>query len=210
MIQYFDDGDLACFNGYSFRKDKKTGYFLSSKKIGKSRVRLHVYVWEYYNGKIPSGYHVHHLDEDKNNNEPENLTIMLAEEHITLHGAELYESVKEARRNNVIENAMPKAKIWHSTEEGRKWHSEHAKQTQQNAKINKYICDYCGNEFETKNIYGDKQNKFCSNKCKAAHRRKSGVDDIKKICTVCEGEYIANKYQNTKRCSLCRNKKHRA
>lgn len=32
MIEYFDNGDVAVFDGYTFRRDKKTGYFLSAKK----------------------------------------------------------------------------------------------------------------------------------------------------------------------------------
>lgn len=44
MVQYFENGDLAFFNGVYFRRDKKTGYFLSSTK---PRKRLHVYVWEF-------------------------------------------------------------------------------------------------------------------------------------------------------------------
>lgn len=38
MVQYVDDGDLACFDGLSFRRDKKTGYFLNAK----THKRLHV------------------------------------------------------------------------------------------------------------------------------------------------------------------------
>lgn len=209
MIQYLDNGDLACFNGYSFRKDKKTGYFLSSKKIGSKRKRLHVYVWEYYNGKVPAGYHVHHIDGDKNNNEIENLTIIKSVDHAELHGSILDDETREKRRKNVIQNAMPKAKEWHSSDEGKKWHSEHAKRTQQNIQTRTYVCTFCGNNFETKRKYGETENTFCSNKCKAAHRRKMGYDDIIKICEICGGEYTANKYQKTKWCPLCRDKKHR-
>ena len=55
------------FNGKMFTRDEDTGYYLcSSKSADGSRKRMHVYVWEYYNGFVPSGYHVHHKDEDKN------------------------------------------------------------------------------------------------------------------------------------------------
>ena len=75
MVQYVDDGDLACFDGLSFRRDKRTGYFLNAK----THKRLHVYVWEYYNGsEVPKGYHVHHKDFNKGNNEIENLVLMSA------------------------------------------------------------------------------------------------------------------------------------
>ena len=41
----YKDG-YAYVDGYKFRKDTKTGYYLSTKKIGVSRLRLHVYVWK--------------------------------------------------------------------------------------------------------------------------------------------------------------------
>ena len=51
------------FDGRKFTRDEKTGYYLCSTKdlIG-SRKRMHVYVWEYYNGLVPEGYHIHHID----------------------------------------------------------------------------------------------------------------------------------------------------
>jgi hypothetical protein len=29
-VQYFENGDLAVFNGLKYRRDKKTGYYLNS------------------------------------------------------------------------------------------------------------------------------------------------------------------------------------
>ena len=209
MVLYFDDYDLACFDGYSFRRDKKTGYYLSSKKIDGRRKRLHVYVWEKYNGKVPKGYAVHHIDEDKRNNEPSNLTIITKKEHAVLHGETKSEEQRERMAENVVLYAMPKAKEWHGTEEGHKWHSEHGKEVMDNRPSVKYVCTYCGNEFETKHLYGKGSNTFCSNKCKAAYRRESGVDDVVKICEKCGGEYVANKYQKTKYCERCKHRRGR-
>ena len=47
MIEYHDD--IAEIDGISFRKDKKSGYYLSSKAIHGKRTRLHIYIWEKYN-----------------------------------------------------------------------------------------------------------------------------------------------------------------
>ena len=68
----------------------------------------------------------------------------------------------------------------------------------------RFVCEYCNKEFVNTQI----NSRFCSNKCKSAWRRKSGIDDITKICFKCGKEYIANKYQKTKYCPLCKNKKH--
>ena len=43
--------------------------------------RLHVAVWKYHNGDIPKGYHIHHIDEDRTNNQIENLTQVEASWH---------------------------------------------------------------------------------------------------------------------------------
>ena len=205
MVQYFDNGDLACFDGLSFRRDKRTGYFLNST-IHK---RLHVYVWEHYNGEVPKGYHIHHKDHDKNNNEIENLVLLSAHEHQTLHGNSWSEERKEWARQNLINNARPKASEWHGSEDGKKWHSGHAKEVWANIKPNKYVCSNCGKEFETINVYGENQNHFCTNACKSAYRRKMGFDNVTKVCEICGGEYVADKYQKTKRCPSCRRCKNR-
>ena len=201
MVQYFENGDLACFDGLSFRRDKRTGYFLNAK----THKRLHVYVWEYYNGgEVPKGYHIHHKDNDKNNNEIENLVLLSAHEHQTLHGNSWSEERKEWARQNLIDNARPKASEWHGSEEGKKWHSEHAKKVFGNLPFKTFVCTYCGQVFQSRKTMKEGQNRFCSGKCSAAYRRKSGVDDIVKICERCGGEYVANKYQKTKRCPSCR------
>lgn len=208
-IEYLEDGDLAIYNGYSFRRDKKTGYYLSSKKIGDKRKRLHVYVYECEKGKIPKGYDIHHLDADKTNNNIDNLEILTKSAHEKKHGTMLSESDREFRRTNVVANAMPKAKEWHSTQEGKEWHSKHAKEVYNNLPLNKYICTYCKSEFETKNIYPTDSNRFCSNKCKSAFRRASGVDNEERICEYCGEKYIINKYRKIKYCEKHRNKKDR-
>ena len=204
MIQYFDDYDLACIDGHSFRRDKKTGYYLSSKKIDGKRKRLHVYVWEKHNGKVPKGMSVHHVDGDKTNNDISNFALLTNEEHTRLHGSKLDVQVRKRRAEAVVENAMPKAKAWHSSDEGKAWHSKHGSETMANAKEHEYKCTQCGQLFTSRHAYGANQNRFCSGKCKTAHRRAAGSDNVVKICEKCGGEYTANKYQNTKYCDKCR------
>ena len=206
MIQYFDNGDLACVDGFSFRRDKKSGYFLSSRKINGKRCRLHVYIWEKENGPVPDGYEVHHVDKNKNNNELDNLQLLTTEEHRKIH-AVLSEERKEELRKILLENATPAAAEWHGSEDGRKWHSEHAKETWRNAAEKEYICSYCGKTFLSRRTYGMNENRFCCNNCKSAFRRKSGVDNVEKICKECGKIYVENKYRKTEKCPCCRCKK---
>lgn len=200
MIEYTQGGDLAVYNGLKYRRDKHTGYYLNAK----THKRLHVAVYENEVGAIPKGYHVHHVDHDKNNNAPENLRAIAPAEHEILHGKELTSEQREAKRQNVRENATPAAAGWHGTETGREFHSALAKSTWENREPEKAVCTFCGTEFMTKDWMHRNRNRFCSNKCKTAFRRASGVDDVTKICERCGHEYRANKYQQTKYCPDCK------
>lgn len=207
MIEYFDNYEIAIVDGYRFRRDKKTGYFLSSQKIGGKRKRLHVYIWEREYGNVPKGYHVHHKDHDKNNNDANNLELLSKSRHAEVHGRELSDEERCKRGERVVKYGMPKAKAWHGSKEGYEWHSKHAKETMSKRVQITYECSNCGKEFQSLHKYGALQNHFCSNNCKAAYRRRSGVDNITKICVKCGREYVGNKYQKTKYCKDCQDSK---
>ena len=65
---------------YSLRDN---GYFA---RTSGSRSYLHRDVYEKEFGPIPEGYDVHHVDEDKRNNSPDNLAIHTQAEHSSRHG----------------------------------------------------------------------------------------------------------------------------
>src|SRR5690625_2719938 len=121
----YKDG-YAYVDGYKFRRDVDSGYYLATRNIGSSRKRLHVYMWEKYNGEIPKGYEIHHKDEDKDNNEIENLMCMTRKEHLRWHAENVPESRLEKWRKNLDKYARPKAAEWHRSEEGRAWHRSQA------------------------------------------------------------------------------------
>lgn len=194
-VQY--DGDLAFVDGYKFRKDKKSGYYLSSKKIGTSRIRLHRYMWEKYCGEIPKGYEVHHKDEDKDNNEISNLELLTKKKHLLWHGENTPVEVRYKQMDN-LEIARDKAIDWHKSEEGRQWHSEMAKSVWKERKPIKYMCKNCDKTFES---LKNNNAKFCSSTCRTAFRVKSGVDNEIRNCIVCGDEFSINKYRKTKTCS---------
>lgn len=205
VIKYIENGNVAIYNGYKFRRDSNTGYYLSSRRIGGKRKRLHVYVWENEHGEIPDGYHVHHKDEDKRNNDISNLALLPRGKHAGLHANEYAEANRDEMIKNLQENAIPASKEWHASKAGHEWHKEHYERMKEKLHVEKtFVCEHCGKEFTSTQT----KSRFCSNNCKSAARRKSGVDDVTKTCSKCGKEYTANKYQKTKYCPLCKGEKH--
>lgn len=173
-------------------------FYLCSTYFQRQGKRLHVAVWEYHNGKVLKGYHVHHIDEDRTNNQIENLCLMPAGMHASFHNSAEKRGDYQQKH---IKDMQTLAAEWHGSDAGRQWHSEHAKQTWENAMPIKYICTECGKEFETRNHYGPEENHFCSNNCKAAYRRHSGADDVDRVCAYCGKIFRVNRYSKTKCCS---------
>ena len=183
------------YNGLKFCRDEKTGYYLNST----IRKRLHRYVWEQEVGQIPKGCHIHHLNGDKSDNRIENLAILTASGHQRLHGQEIER--KEIHRK-LIEKARPLAVAWHKSEAGRAWHSKHAKGSTQPR--TEKTCPVCGKLFQ-----GTKLQKFCSNACKAKHRRDIGADNVPMVCEVCGKTFMGSRFKTQKTCSVeCRSIAH--
>lgn len=193
------ENDYAIVDSLRFRKDKKTGYYLSTYINGK-RYRLHRYLYEKYKGNIPKGYEVHHKDHNKDNNNLNNLVLLSTKEHKLLHGRELTKEQRKFYKNNLNEKARPKAIEWHKSEEAKEWHKEQYKKTLGNRKPQKLICEQCGKEYE---VINNGTNRFCSNKCKSAWRRESGIDNETRKCIICGEEYICNKYSKKAKCDNC-------
>lgn len=200
MVQYLDGGKYAILNGMRFCRDDKTGYYLNSN----TSTRLHRSVWESVNGPIPAGYEIHHIDHDKSNNEIENLAMLTVEDHHKIHADEMTEEHRDKLRQNLIDTARPKASEWHGSESGREWHKGHYDRMKDKLhQKGAFVCDYCGEEYVAE-ITG--KNRFCSNACKSAYRRKFGIDNEKRVCVVCGAEFETNKYSKAKTCSRrCRN-----
>ena len=51
--------------------------------MGRDRIYRKIYVEAH--GPVPKGYHIHHIDGDRNNNDIENLIAVTPEEHHRLH-----------------------------------------------------------------------------------------------------------------------------
>ena len=78
--QCFQKGERnSRFKGGHKRKD---GYIILS--IDGKKILEHRYIWEKHNGKIPKGYDVHHKNEIKDDNRPENLELIRKTYHRSL------------------------------------------------------------------------------------------------------------------------------
>lgn len=185
------------FNGYRFTRGKDGTYY----RCAKLKKRMHTYVWEYYNGPVPKGYDIHHIDFDRSNNDISNLQCLPRAEHKRLHSELLTNEAREWRRNNLNINARPKAIEWHKSEDGSKWHSEHIRQQHESGAFKKtLICTNCGKDYIGE-VNTNGGNTFCSNACKSAYRRKIGADNIEKVCPICNTTFSTNKYRSSVTCS---------
>lgn len=179
------------FNGLKFYLDKKTGYWISTSH---PRKRMHVIVWEYYKGKVPKGFHIHHKDENKRNNDISNLDLISKHDHAILHMTE----ERKERSRKIAANIRHLTKQWHSSEEGKKWHTEHGILGWENRQPFAIICKQCNKNFSTK-LY---HQLFCSNACRSAYRRAKKIDNIDEICNFCGKKFRKNKYAKVKTCSM--------
>lgn len=207
-VSYSTDKKNAFVDGIRFTRDDASGHYLSSRNTYEGhRERLHMYMWRTRNGEIPAGMQVHHVDEDKGNNEVENLALLDSVEHHRLRGEPLSDEERDRRRRNLIENAIPKAAEWHRSEEGRAWHRAHGGDAWKDRVAERYVCTMCGATFESRRRYGDNQNKFCSNRCKSAFRRMMGYDNVERTCSICGNTFTTNKYSKATRCKDCAHKR---
>lgn len=192
--RYRDYPKHITFDGLNFYRDDKFGYYRHCFSKG-NPIFLHRYVWEFYNGKIPEGYEIHHKDWNKSNNDISNLEMLTEVEHHKIHNENPTERQIEFRRKN-RDRFLKKASEWHRSEEGRKWHSEHGKKCAAKcvkAKLTTIICKQCGDS-----VIRQSGAEFCSNACKAKWRRDNHIDDIDVPCSLCGKTFKRNKNQLNK------------
>lgn len=175
--------EIIEFNGIKYKLMGSRKYYLSQSNTNAGRKNpkgLHVAIWEFYNKReVPKGYHIHHKDGNTFNNDISNLECVSAREHLSKEGKKNWE--KPEYREKVLKNlekGQEKAKEWHKSEEGRKWHREHAKTSILSAPKYKHICEECGREYlSTRKI----KTRFCCEKCgtkfrnREAWRKKKGL-----------------------------------
>ncbi len=89
-------------------------------------IHAHRWVWINHYGAIPEGMDIHHIDEDKSNNEIENLQMLSRSEHLKLHWRD--ENLRKERRI-LLNEIRPKVHAWLRSDEGRKVQSEASKKS---------------------------------------------------------------------------------
>lgn len=173
-------------------------FYLCGSYFQRKGKRLHVAVWKKHNGYIPHGYHVHHIDGNRSNNDISNLELVLGSIHLSRHG-----SAPERKEYNQqhIKDMRGLASEWHKSDEGRQWHSEQGKKNWQKREAQQHVCMCCGRAFESKYVYGENVNVFCGNACKSEYRRQQGLDNVERTCEYCGKTFVINKYAKAKCCS---------
>lgn len=63
---------------------RKDGYYQITSGPNKGKL-LHRLIYEKHYGTIPEGFHIHHMDNDKENNAPNNLRLLSKSNHHHLH-----------------------------------------------------------------------------------------------------------------------------
>lgn len=198
----FENGKrYADFDGIRYWLREKQGYYYSgSKAIGvKNTMMLHRMVFIKHYGEIKRGYHIHHIDGNKDNNEIENLICLSHTEHQKLHAYNWTIERLQQARENLQTNARPKADLWHGSEVGKEWHKKHYEAMKD--KLHKktlHICVVCGKEYYTNR---KDSAKCCSNACRAKERRMSGKDNEMRECVICGKMFETNRFTKKKTCS---------
>lgn len=155
---------VQSFVGIKFYRDKN-GYF-------KSNAAIHQLVCVYFNGEIPEGYEIHHIDSNKSNNEPENLLCLSKAEHTALHAT--FPVTKEytclyCGKTFVHENAGGIHKFC-SRSCRSAWNYRNVQEER--------VCVICGEKFMAPKY---KSKKCCSSRCAGvlASQTKQPSDEIK-------------------------------
>src|SRR3990167_5534805 len=127
-------------------------------------VALHRQIWIDNHGTIQKGYVIHHKDSNPLNNSLSNLECIQESIHMSNHAKEP-KNIEKAKIN-LQKFAIPKAKEWHSSEEGLKWHKEHVKVSLAKIHYKEYECTWCKKKYLSKKT----NTTFCSARCYEKHR----------------------------------------
>jgi hypothetical protein len=183
------------YNSYR-RKDGTWDYFRHSTSQNRSTY-LHRDMWEDAFGPIPEGCEIHHKDFNRSHNWLGNFECLTVAEHDAIKHPRTKKQI--ARQLEHLEKIRPLTKAWHASKEGRAKHREIGALTYRDFVPTAKPCAQCSTTFLPRKI--GNQDRFCSNACKSAWRRDSGVDNVERICPECSAKFTVSKYSDKKCCS---------
>lgn len=180
------------FLGIAYYKNED-GYYVRGKRL------LHREVWKFFNGSIPKGHIIHHIDLNKGNNRIENLQCLTKAAHAKIH-ADLA-GTKPPLHKEVTRRCDYCGKIFTVRQKDGKNHfcsdactSAYKYRCAENQETR--LCAHCGKEFV---INKNHKAKCCSKSC--AQRLRFKGHSFKKICPVCQREFETIASQNNVCCS---------
>lgn len=188
--------DVIVFDGREYIRYPKSKRWADRNYYRSSGRSLHRDMWVSFHGSIPEGYHVHHKDGNPLNNTIDNLECLSSHDHQSNHEYTKSEEYKARRREN-MDRQRPKTKEWHASPEGLAWHAKNGERAWKVRKEHSFKCGQCESLFVTK----DTKAQYCSNNCKSAARRASGIDNETRSCVVCDTLFVVNRYEGTSCCS---------
>lgn len=188
------------WNGRKYRRYPQSRHEASRRYFQRTfaggSALLHRDVWAFHHGPIADGMEVHHVDGDPGNNDIGNLELVTRAEHVARHPWAI-ERVERQREH--LERIRPLTKEWHGSEAGRDEHRRIGALSYAGFKPKRKRCDQCREWFTPAKI--GSVDRFCSNKCKSAWRRASGVDDEQRQCAHCGVVFACNRYRKQRACS---------
>ena len=193
--------EVQWYGGHSWRRypeasgSSDRNYFRRSISYG-NPLYLHRVVWEDANGPVPARHHIHHRDTNPSNNALENLECLSPTEHKLRHPEQ--PELREWRLEHLA-RIRPSAAAWHGTPEGLAEHKRIGALSYVGFKPEPKPCAQCTTIFMPRKI--GNQDLFCSNACKSASRRDSGVDDEDRICGGCDKVFRCSRYDRKRVCS---------
>ena len=171
------------FAGYRFYKNKHGKFFCA--------ISIHRFIWQYFNGEIPEGYDVHHIDRNQYNNDIANLQLLTKAEHNKIHKA--IKSKRKPDKKSTFTCAVCGCEYEAVSRGNNTYCSIKCKKIAERERATKIkICEICGKEFSTSD-----DARFCSKKCVGEYLKKQET----KTCPVCGKTFSALISQNKKHCS---------
>lgn len=167
--------ETVVFNGYRYNRYPQSSNPAHRRYFARTGRRLHRDVWEFYNGPIPEGHQIHHVDGDTGNNDIGNLECIPFRAHRAKHHDEYVARGKSDKQLAHLSRIQERAKAWHASPEGREWHRQNAFNSirkpgaPQPYSKSSYAgeCLWCGSSFLAKSP----KKLFCSTHCQEKRSR---------------------------------------